>query len=292
MGRVEVLIATVWTGWQLRAAWAICISLMVLLGVLRTATDADFTFASLAMLPVLAIAWIGGIRSGLVVALLAAAMWTVADIAAERQFSTQWIPWTNAITRLMTYSLVALLAAQVRLQFEREHKRATHDALTGLPNRPAFLEAGAAEVERAKRYPHPLAVIYLDLDDFKQLNDSKGHDAGDAALRATAKALSCILRSSDRVARLGGDEFAILLPETGYDSAVEAGRKISMAVNAALEAFPPVKISMGLAWFGKADRSFPSMLKAADKLMYEVKQSGKHDMRARRFAATSASTAA
>jgi diguanylate cyclase (GGDEF)-like protein len=289
MGRFEVLIATVWTGWQRLAAWAICIGVIVLLGVLRTATDADFTFASLAMLPVLVIAWIGGRKSGLFVAFLAAAMWTLADLASERQFTTQWIPWTNAITRLMTYSLVALLVTQVRLQLEREHEHATHDALTGLQNRPAFLEAGASEVERAKRYPHSLAIIYLDLDDFKQLNDSKGHDAGDNALRATARTLLATLRSSDRVARLGGDEFAILLPETGYDAAVETGRKISVAVNAALEAFPPVKISIGLAWFGRVDRLFPSMLKAADKLMYEVKQSGKHDMRARRFAATSAS---
>jgi diguanylate cyclase (GGDEF)-like protein len=285
--RFEVLIATAWTGWRRWAAWAICLSVIFLLGVQRTAIDADFTFASLAVLPVLVIAWMGGKRSGLFVAFLAAAMWTVADVVSEREFSTQWIPWTNAVTRLMIYSLVAFLVAQIRLQFEREHKHATHDALTGLQNRPAFLDAGASEVERAKRYSHPLAVIFLDLDDFKQLNDSQGHDAGDAALRATAAALRSTLRSSDRVARLGGDEFAVLLPETGYEAAVDAGRKISTAVDAALEAFPPVKVSIGVAWFDTADRSFPVMLKAADELMYEVKQSGKHDMRSRRIAAIS-----
>jgi diguanylate cyclase (GGDEF)-like protein len=137
------------------------------------------------------------------------------------------------------------------------------------------------------RYPHAMAVIYLDLDDFKKLNDSRGHAAGDAALQATAKVLLAALRSSDRVARLGGDEFGILLPETGYDAAVDAARKISNAANAALGAFPPVKISTGMAWFESADRSFPNMLKAADDLMYEVKESGKHDMCSRRFAATS-----
>ena len=257
----------------------------VMLGVLRTAVDAEFTFASLAILPVLVIAWIGGRRSGLVVALLAAAMWTVADSVSERQFTSQWIPWTNAATRLMTYSLVALLAAQVRLQFEKEHRHATHDAMTGLSNRQAFLDVGASEVERAKRYSHPLAVIFLDLDNFKQLNDSKGHAAGDAALRATARALSRSLRSSDHVGRMGGDEFAVLLPVTAFDAAEEAGKKIAAAVNAALAVFPPVKVSIGVAWFGKADRLFPAMLKAADELMYEVKESGKHDMRSRRVAA-------
>lgn len=278
-------LATFWIGWRRWAAWSICVSAIFLLGALRTATDADFTFTSLAILPVLAIAWIGGKRHGLLAAFLAAAMWSVADIVSERQFSTEWIPWANAITRLMTYSLVALLAAQVRLQFERQHTHATRDALTGLQNRRAFFEAGASEVERSKRYAHPLTVIFLDLDDFKQLNDTQGHDAGDAALRATAKALLGALRANDCVARLGGDEFAVLLPEVGYDAAVEAGRKISVAMNAALEKFPPVKESIGVAWFGKTDRLFPAMLKAADELMYEVKESGKNGMRSRNFAA-------
>lgn len=280
------LLGTVWTGWRRWVAWSICVSAIFLIGALRTATDADFTFASLVMLPVLVIAWIGGKRNGLIVAFLATAMWTVADIVAERQFTTQWIPWANAVTRFMIYSLVALLAAQVRLQFEREHVLATRDALTGLQNRRAFLESGVAEVERSKRYAHPLTVIFLDLDDFKQLNDAKGHAAGDAALRATAKALLSALRSSDRVGRMGGDEFAVLLPEVGYDAALETGRKISIATNKALKDYPPVKISIGIAWFEAADCLFPAMLKAADKLMYEVKESGKNDMRVQRFAVT------
>jgi diguanylate cyclase (GGDEF)-like protein len=104
-------------------------------------------------------------------------------------------------------------------------------------------------------------------------------------LRTTAKALVGDLRSSDRVARLGGDEFAVLLPEIGYEQALEAGRKIAMSVDRALGAFPPVRASIGVAWFGQADRAFPAMLKAADDLMYEVKKSGKDDMLSRRFTA-------
>lgn len=283
MTPAEFLFGSFWTGWHRWAAWLICVGVIVLLGVLRTATDTDFTFTSMAMLPVLAIAWIDGKKPGLLVALLAAAMWLVDDIASGRQFSDAWIPWVNAITRLTTYSVTVLLVARIRLQFEREHRNATHDVLTGLQNRRAFFEAGALEVERAKRYAHPLAIIYLDLDDFKQLNDCKGHDAGDAALCATARALARTMRTSDRVARIGGDEFAVFLPETGYQAAVKAGRKIFTVVNAALKDFPPVKVSIGVAWFGKADCRFPAMLKAADELMYEAKQGGKHDLRSRRF---------
>lgn len=283
--RLDFLFGAFWTPWRRAGAWVACVAAIVLLGALRTATDVEFAIASVALLPVIVIAWIEGKWKGLLLAFCATAMWVAADMDSDRQFSAVWIPWANAVTRLMTYGLMAFLVAKIRQQLESEHDHATHDALTGLQNRHAFLEAGAAEVERAKRYPNPLTVIFLDLDDFKQLNDSMGHDAGDAALRRTAKALLGALRSSDRVARLGGDEFAILLPQTGYDAAVEAGRKIFDVVNAALKDFPPVKASLGVAWFGKADRLFPAMLKAADDLMYEVKEGGKHDVRSRRVVA-------
>lgn len=282
--RISYLFGSFWTGWHRWAGWSICISAIFLLGALRIETDAEYAFASLALLPVLVISWMEGKRGGLFVACLAVAVWALAGIDAGRQFSAPWVPWANAITRLATYSLVALLVAQIRQMFEREHKHATLDALTGLQNRRAFLDAGAREVERSKRYSHPLAVIFLDLDDFKQLNDTLGHDAGDAALRATASAIFGILRSSDHVARLGGDEFAVLLPEIGYDETIEAGRKISDAVNSALRVFPPVRSSIGVAWFPQADRMFPEMLKAADNLMYEVKASDKGNMHPRRFA--------
>jgi len=283
IGKSAFLLRDFWTGWRLWTAWFLCISAILLLGTIRIATDAEFSFAALLLLPVLVIAWIGGTWAGLFIGVLATVMWAVGDIVTERHFSASWIPWANAVTRLITYSLMAILAAQLRLQFEKENEYATHDILTGLHNRRAFFDAGAFEIERSKRYARPLTVIFLDLDNFKQLNDSQGHDAGDAALEATAKALLGALRSSDRVARLGGDEFAVLLPEIGYEEAVEASRKIFNAANDALINFPPVRGSIGVAWFGEIDRTFPAMLKAADKLMYEIKHSGKDGMRSLRF---------
>lgn len=276
-----------WCRWQRWVAWMISIGAISLLGALRVATDAEFAFASLALLPVMVISWMDGRRNGLILAFIVAAMWAASDMTSGREFSAAWIPWVNALTRLMIYGLVAFLTAQVRQQFAREYEFANRDALTGLLNRRAFLNAGSAEVERSKRYAHPMTVVFLDLDDFKQLNDTMGHDAGDAALHATAVALRSALRSNDQIARLGGDEFAVLLPEIDYDAAVEAGRKISIAVGNVLDDFPPVKASIGVAWFRDMDRLFPAMLKAADELMYEVKESGKNDVLSRRIAATS-----
>lgn len=283
-------LAASWIGEQRCVVWSILVIAMLLLGALRTATDAELTFVLFSLFPVVVSAWVGGRWRGLFVALFGAAIWSagdfasaLGDIASDRQFSSPLIPWVNALSLFVTYALVALFVARVRMQLDSEHEQATRDALTGLHNRWAFLEEGAFEVERSKRYAHPLSVVFLDLDDFKQLNDTRGHDAGDAALKATANALRSTLRYSDRVARFGGDEFVILLPEIGYDEAFEAGRKISHAVDLALQDFSPVRASIGVAWFGEVDRGFPEMLKAADDLMYKVKGSGKNSVHVHSF---------
>ncbi len=192
---------------------------------------------------------------------------------------------------LMAVTVEALLLAlvlasqfsQLRLQFEQAQEHAARDALTGLFNRRAFVEAGFYETERARRYGHPVSVVFIDLDHFKQLNDSKGHEVGDNALLEVGKALQGALRLNDQFARLGGDEFAILIPEVRYDDAVGAGIKIFKAVQSALLPFHPVTASMGLIWFGRVEHTFLDMMKEADQLMYEVKRSGKNDLRVRRY---------
>lgn len=257
--------------------------LIVFLGALRTATDAELTFASFALLPVLLIAWVGGTRDGLIMALLASTMWAAGDFATERQFSSPWIPWANLLTRMVTYGIVASLAAQVHLLFERENERATQDFLTGLLNRRSFREVLLAEIERSRRYAHPLTIIFLDLDNFKQLNDTKGHATGDSALQDVATTLRDSLRTGDSVARLGGDEFAVLLPEIGYEDALGAGTKISAAITYSLKKFPPVGVSIGIAWFGRVTQTGDDLIEAADALMYEVKSNGKGGVQARRF---------
>jgi diguanylate cyclase (GGDEF)-like protein len=182
--------------------------------------------------------------------------------------------------------LALVLAGQfalLRRQFELEHEYATRDPLTGLQNRRAFLEGGNIEVERSKRYSHPLAVIFLDLDNFKKLNDTEGHDVGDAALQDIAKALLNTLRANDLVARLGGDEFSIMLPEVEYEDCVIASRKISHAIKHALLNYPPVTSSIGVTWYEQPDRDFGNMMKAADELMYQAKSGGKDNMIFKRF---------
>lgn len=265
------LLSHQWHGWQLVVAWTISLALLMLLAYLRMATAAEFTFASLAILPVLFIAWVGGRKCGMVIAGLATSIWLIGDITSAKHFSAEWIPWVNAAVRMMNYALVAFLATKLRQQYDKEHEYASIDPLTGIANRRNFFEIGEHEVQRARRYQHSLAVVFLDLDNFKKLNDSLGHAKGDAALLATAQTLKSALRASDHIARIGGDEFAVLLPEIEYDAAVETGRKLVNTINAAMHGFGSVSCSLGLVWTCAPEEDFSSILRAADHLMYGVK---------------------
>lgn len=279
---------SVWQGPLRWLVWLAVLGSTLLLGVLHQVTGAEYALASLAILPVLVVSWLYGSRAGLILSALAAVTGLSGEVAYSHTNSQAWIPWVNTVMRWLTYSLIAVLVAQVRLQMERLRRHATHDELTDLLNRRALLAAGEAEAVRAERYGRPLTTVFLDLDNFKLLNDTRGHEAGDGALQATAAALKRSLRASDHVARLGGDEFAILMPEIDFDAALAAGQKIKTELQLALQDFRPVTASVGVAWFEQARPPFAGMLQAADALMYEVKQTGKGEVAARRFSAAEA----
>lgn len=273
----DYFLSNFWIGWKRWAVWSVCLLMIITVGMLRAKTDVELT--SLALIPVLIISWIGGQWNGLVMSLLSVGLWLIGDFSKMQFHNNSWIIWMNATTRFITYGLVAYLIAKIQRQFVSAFQLASLDPLTGLHNRRSFLNFGLSEVSRSIRYSHSLAIAFLDLDNFKKLNDSKGHDVGDVALQAIAKTLTENLRANDRITRLGGDEFAILLPEIQYEEAIEVGHKISNTVNTVLYDFPPVTGSIGIAWFGVADRTFHEMLKVADQLMYEVKASGKGNFR-------------
>jgi diguanylate cyclase (GGDEF)-like protein len=172
------------------------------------------------------------------------------------------------------YLLVATLAAELQGLLRREHDRATRDGLTGLLNRQHFLDAGQLEVARAIRHGRPLTVLFMDLDHFKQLNDSQGHLAGDEALKAVAQSLLGSVRSTDLVARLGGDEFAAMLVEVDQERGSLAVQRLAATANAALSAYPSLSVSVGAARFVDPTPPLADMLRAADLLMYRAKQAG------------------
>jgi diguanylate cyclase (GGDEF)-like protein len=151
--------------------------------------------------------------------------------------------------------------------FQTLLESATHDALTGLPNRRAFDRVLARELERSSRYGEIFSLAIIDLDGFKQLNDSRGHAAGDALLRQAADTIREACRASDVAGRLGGDEFAVLLPQTNQFEAAALCERL----RAAVEALADVSLSWGVAEYPTHGVDASTLMRAADAAMYASK---------------------
>jgi diguanylate cyclase (GGDEF)-like protein len=170
---------------------------------------------------------------------------------------------------------MAGLAQLQRTQRELE-RLATQDELTGTLNPRAFAERLALELDRNRRYNRPLALLYLDLDDFKTVNDRHGHQTGDAVLRLVADATRRAMRQSDIVGRLGGDEFGVLMPETEGSVAQAAAMRLAGGIRTVFKGTPSVTASIGLVSTTSADMTAAEdLLRRADQAMYEAKRAGK-----------------
>ncbi len=191
-----------------------------------------------------------------------------------------------------SHGIAAALTAQVgialqRLQLERDleaerrryERLASHDPLTGLPNRRLFQDRLEQTVARAHRRKSGVAVLYLDLDGFKDVNDTLGHDVGDELLAAAARRLVEQVRAEDTVARLGGDEFGVILADVAqWEDAGLVAEKLGEAIDAPFSLRGRnvlVGVSIGIALYPEDARLSDGLMKAADVAMYRVKQAGK-----------------
>lgn len=167
----------------------------------------------------------------------------------------------------MGASLFALLTLRARRARQAAEHAALTDRLTGLANRPAFDHRLAVEWERATRYQRPLGVVVVDLDDFKAVNDTHGHAAGDEVLRQVGASLARRVRTPDLAARLGGDEFVVIAPETSAGGLV----RLAEVLRGVVEELP-VSVSVGWTERKDEDEEPAAMLIRADEAMYEEKE--------------------
>lgn len=242
------------------------------------------------ILPIVLVAWTMPRPWVLLISLISSLAWT-AVLFYTTDFTHPSIAIWNEVAALTIFVLVGMSLATVRRErdrlrdanqkiqqlLEREEKTARTDVLTGLPNSREFLERLEPELARSARDGRPMAVMYIDLDNFKKVNDRHGHTAGDDLLRKIADSLRVTLRSSDVPARLGGDEFAVLLWQPELGGAEIAGQRVLQAIVTSAQAYPDcnVSASIGIAWFDKPPGSPLETLKLADEAMYQVKNSGK-----------------
>ena len=188
------------------------------------------------------------------------------------------IAWTFGFVMLNSERLEAdLRRAQDKLQ-----KMATTDFLTGIANSRHFSETGAHEVQRARRYKRPLALLMIDLDHFKKLNDKYGHAIGDKILVAFAGICKKCLRKADIFGRLGGEEFAILLPETDINGGSKFAERLRVIVEKSkikVESKPfHITVSIGVTELQPDDDQIDAALRRADDTMYEAKKRGRNQV--------------
>jgi len=177
------------------------------------------------------------------------------------------------VLAVLLLSIGAVLMATDRVRTELEHM-ATHDGLTGTLNRRAILDRCEEEHERSLRYGQPFALMMVDLDHFKAVNDTHGHQHGDRVLVHFAECARAALRRADRLGRYGGEEFLALLPGT----TLEAAQPVAARIHAALQAGHPLdcQLSIGAtAWRGPGD-SLDAMLARADAALYQAKAQGRN----------------
>lgn len=173
-----------------------------------------------------------------------------------------------------------LAEEELRAAKEREEALARTDELTGLNNRRAFIELGTRVLQQAKRFKHPCALIMLDLDHFKRVNDTYGHAIGDEVLETLSDVLRGAVREVDLIGRLGGEEFALILPETSLtDAATFAERLRSKIASARLSTAKgeiAFTASFGIAVYTHDDVALEHLIGRADDALYRAKQSGRN----------------
>jgi diguanylate cyclase (GGDEF)-like protein len=188
--------------------------------------------------------------------------------------------WNIQAVRLVLLAAATVAATAAVLRTRGLRQLSTTDRLTGLLNRGAFDERLVEETSRARRHGHPFAIAIVDIDRFKDFNDSHGHLAGDAALAAVADTLRHSLRQSDLVARYGGEEFVMILPETRAQDAVPRVEAIREACAARPLSVPEgsagVTVSIGLAGWPADGEEPDQVLAEADRRLYAAKQAGRN----------------
>ena len=250
--------------------------LVILLGVADYLNGPDVSFLIFYAVPVFVAAWYAGRRAGLWMCAASGLAWLVGAYATTGHFSSPVIAYWNAAVRLGFIVILAHLVASFKISLEHERELARTDYLTGALNGRSFGELAGAEINRARRHSHPFTVAFMDVDDFKLVNDRHGHSAGDRLLKAVADSIRQTVRAVDSVARLGGDEFAVLMPETGKAAAQVVIRRVRrQLLEAARSQGLPVTFSIGVVTWDTPPASVDEMLRAADELMYAAKRLGK-----------------
>lgn len=250
---------------------------IVAIGILDLLTGYELAFSLFYVIPISLAAWLIGRWYGIVASFASAFVWLGADMASGHLYLNPFIPIWNFFIRLSFFVIIAILLSALKSALEREKELARTDHITGALNSRPFFELVQMEINRSHRFEHPFTLAYIDLDNFKTVNDQFGHSIGDQVLRTVVSYAKKHLRKIDVIARLGGDEFALLLPETDQESARVALAKLQGGLLEEMQQNNwPVTFSVGALTCSIPPPSADELVRMADELMYSVKRGGKN----------------
>jgi len=191
--------------------------------------------------------------------------------------------WSSQVARIILLACGGVLSTAVVQRARRLRWLAASDPLTGMMNRGFFDERLEEEALRARRYQRPFAILMIDVDHFKQFNDTYGHSSGDAALRLASDAIHHTLRRTDLLGRYGGEEFVVAMPETTLAAALTKSEALRQAIAAArLETGArksggsAITVSIGVAYWPDDGQDHRAVIEAADRRLYQAKQAGRN----------------
>lgn len=258
---------------------AVSIFLLLTLGILDYFTG-DYSLIVFYLIPVSLVAWFVSKRNGLFFCCITLLLRFVADEAPSSfAFHNATLHYWNEAIEFLFLVIMSLLFSALHKNLLSEQTLASTDPLTGLLNRRSFFNLAEYELNRSRRYSQSFTIAYIDLDNFKEINDSLGHHTGDELLVTVTQIMAGNIRSTDILARFGGDEFVLLLPETSSNSAVLLLKKIHHIMQESMDKHGwKVTFSIGAVTYLKSPSNVDDVIRRADAQMYTVKHSGKNNL--------------
>lgn len=250
--------------------------LIGIIGFVDYLTGHEFAFSVFYVLPILLVTWFTNQRVGIVMSASSAIAWLIADIAARQVDVFPLIPLWNSLVRLTFFLIITILLSSLKESL----KWARTDHLTSAINSRYFYDILQMEIIRSQRNQHPFTIAYIDIDDFKAVNDQFGHVVGNQVLTTLVDSIRNIVRKSDFIARLGGDEFTILFPETDQEAAHIIFSKIQRDLMEIMRQKNwLITFSAGILTCKVAPHTTDEVIRIADELMYSAKSDGKNTVK-------------
>lgn len=255
--------------------------IIIIIGLINYFLGSEISFSIFYISAIYLVIWnSNNIVSGYIVSFFCTFIWLSIDLISGHKYSHFFIPYWNALIRLSFFILFLYLLYYFKKYYKKVLQIVKIDFLTNIYNIRAFYKFAELERNRAIRNKYYLTLCYIDLDNFKMVNDNFGHQAGNKLLKKIATLIKSNLRITDIVARLGGDEFIVLLPQTELGQSIGIMKKINDIVIDKIKSYKlTITMSIGIANFIKIPSSVDDMIQRADNLMYSAKKEGKNTIK-------------